>query len=134
MNDLVKTVVSQLGVSEGQAEGGLGLLLKAAQDHLPKEENAKLVEGVPDAAALMEKAPAEGGGGAGGMMGAAASALGGLMGGGAGQLGALASLAGGFSSLGLDKDQIVKFAGVAKGWLEQNDKADLAAMLGKLGV
>ena len=134
MNDLVKTLVSQLGVSEGQAEGGLGLLLKAAQDHLPKDQNAQLQEGVPDAAALMQKAPAEGGGGAGGMLGAAAGALGGLLGGGAGKLGAMASLAGGFSSLNLDKDQITKFAGVAKDWLEQNGKGDVAAMLGKLGV
>ena len=132
MNDLVQTVVKQLGVSEGQAEGGLGLLLKAARDHLPKGDSARLVEGVPDAAALIDKAPAEGGGGLGGALAGAAGSLGGMLGGGAGKVGALASLAGGFDSLGLDKEAVLKFVGVAKGWLERNGKGDLAAMLDKI--
>ena len=132
MNDLVNTVTARLGVSEGQAEGGLGLLLKAAQDHLGKGDYAKVVDAVPDAGALVAKAPAEGGGGAGAMLGSLAGAAGGLMGGGAGKLGALASLAGGFESLGLDKDQILKFAGVAKTWLENNGKGDVAALIGRV--
>ena len=34
MEELIKQVVSQLGVQEGQAKGGVGLLLKLAQDKL----------------------------------------------------------------------------------------------------
>ena len=133
MNDLVTTITSRLGVSPDQAEGGLGLLLKAAQDHLGKGEYARVVEGVPDAAALVEKAPADGGGGAGGMLGGLAGAVGGMLGGKAGELGSLAQLATGFQSLGLDGDTAMKFLGVAKEWLEANGKGDLAGMLGKLG-
>lgn len=85
-------------MTEEQATGGAGLLLKLAQDKLGGGEFAHIAENVPGIEDMLAAAPSEGGGG---LMGA----IGGLMssvGGGAGNLGALASMAGGFDKLGLD--------------------------------
>ncbi len=99
MNELIKALVAQLGVTNEQAAKGSGLLFKAAKERLGGDFS-KVEQALPDVSKLIEGAPSTGGG-LGGM-------LGGLLGGG-GALGALASLAGGFSSLKLSPDMIGKF-------------------------
>jgi hypothetical protein len=106
MNGLVAQLVQQLGVQEGQAKGGAGLLLRLAQKELGADF-AQVAEAVPDAQGLVDSAPATGG--AGKLMGTLAGALGGGKGGG---LENLASLAGGFSKLKLDSVMIEKFVRV----------------------
>ena len=100
MNELVKALVAQLGVTDDQAAKGSGLLFKAAKERLGGDFS-KVEQALPDVSKLIEGAPSAGGG-LGGM-------LGGLLGGGGGNLGLLASLASGFSALKLSPDMIGKF-------------------------
>jgi hypothetical protein len=123
--ELVQQLVSNLGLSEEQAQGGTGLLLGLLKDKLPETDFAQVSSVVPDSEGLMEKAP-EAGGGLGGLLGGVASALGGS------QLGDLASLAGGFSKLGLDADMIGKFVPILVSFLESKGGEGLAGIVSKV--
>ena len=126
MNELVKLLMSQLSIQEGQAKGGAGLIFKLAQEKLGGDFS-KLATLVPGIQEMIASAPAAGG--AGKLLG---GLLGKLAGGKAGSLGDLASLAGGFSKLGLNKDMVAKFVPVITGFLKGKGGADAAALLGKL--
>lgn len=106
MNDLIAQLVSQLGVQEGQAKGGAGLLLKLAQSKLGGDFG-KVAQAIPGAQEMIGAAPEAGG--AAKLLGGLAGALGG---GKAGGLADLASVAGGFSQLKLDPSMIGKFVPV----------------------
>ena len=101
--ELVEQLVKNLGVSEEAAKGGSGLIFKMAKEKLGAGDFGKVASALPGITDLMKSAP-ESGGVLGGI-GKLASGLGG----GAGQLRNLASLAGGFSKLGLDSGMIGKF-------------------------
>lgn len=126
MNELVKLLMSQLSIQEGQAKGGAGLIFKLAQEKLGGDFS-KLATLVPGIQEMIASVPAAGG--AGKLLG---GLLGKLAGGKAGSLGDLASLAGGFSKLGLNKDMVAKFVHVITGFLKGKGGADAAALLGKL--
>ena len=106
MNELIAQLVSQLGVQEGQAKGGAGLLLKMAQSKLGGDFS-KVSEAVP---------------GLGGLVGA-------LGGGKAGGLADLASLAGGFSQLKLDPQMISKFVPVILSFVQSKGGQDVVKLL-----
>jgi uncharacterized protein YidB (DUF937 family) len=74
MNELITQLVSQLGVQEGQAKGGAGLLLKLAQSKLGGDFS-KVSAAVPGLQDLIKSAPEAGG--AGKLLGSLAGALGG---------------------------------------------------------
>jgi hypothetical protein len=101
VKELIDMLTKNLGVSAGQAEGGAGVLFKAAQGKLGAGEFGKLLGGVPGLSDLMSKAPAAGGG-LGGMLGGLAGALG-------GNAGAIATIVQGFGKLGLTTDHAKKF-------------------------
>jgi hypothetical protein len=125
MNELIAQLVGQLGVQEGQARGGAGLLFKLAQDKLGGDF-AKVSDAMPGVLDLVKSAPAQGG---------ASKLLGGLMGavGGEGKgLADLASLAGGFSKLKLDADMIGKFVPVVLGFVKSKAGADVLALVTKV--
>ncbi len=107
--ELIQQLVSQLGISSEQAEGGAGLLFSALKKNLAGEEFTQITETVPDVQDLVERAPS---GGLGGMLGNLASNVG------AGDLGRLASLAGGFSKLGLDSEMISKFVPIVLSFIQ----------------
>lgn len=115
--DLVGLLTSQLGVSSQQASGGAGLLFKTARERLSTEQFSQLAAAVPEASRLLGAAPA--GGGAMGMLG---KALG-------GKAGDLASLAGGFSQLGLDTGMIQKFIPIVMNYVQQQGGAGAAGLL-----
>jgi hypothetical protein len=106
--DLIQQLTSNLGVQEDQAKGGVGLLLKLAQDKLGAGEFSQVADAIPGANDMMSSAP-DSGGGIAGTIGGIASALGGSK---AEGLGDLASLAAGFSQLNLDTSQIGQFVPV----------------------
>jgi len=101
--ELLQMLTNQLGVTQGQAEGGAGLLFKMAKEKLSSDDFSQVTKSVPGIEKMISSAPEPGG---------LAGAIGGLassFGGGAGDLGNLASLAGGFKSLDLDSSQIGQF-------------------------
>ena len=101
--ELVNQLVSSLGISEDQANGGAGLIFNFAKEKLGGDFS-QVTDAIPEVSNLMDKAPSEGGG-IGGMLGGVASSLGGSIGGASN----LMSLAGGFSKLNLDSGLIGKF-------------------------
>ena len=128
MQALIENLVGQLGVSKDQAEGGVGLIAKMAQEKLGSGDFGQLAEKIPGLADLATNAPAgDGGGGLGGMVGSALSAFGGGEG-----LGGIAKLAGSFDKLGIDAGTVAKFVPIVKNYMEENG-GDLAKnLLGKL--
>jgi len=61
MHELISLLVGQLGVDEGQAKGGAGLLFNLAQEKLGDMDFQKIKDAVPDVGDLISAAP-EGGG------------------------------------------------------------------------
>ncbi len=121
--ELIQQLVSNLGINEGQAKGGAGLLFNLAKDKLGSGEFQQLTTAIPDITKLMNAAPEPGaGGGLMGALGSAASALGGL-GGKMEGIGNLAQLAGGFSQLGLSTDMVGKFIPIVLSFV-QNQGGD----------
>ena len=126
MNELIKALVSQLGVTDDQATKGSGLLFKAAKERLGGDFS-KIEQALPDVGKLIKAAPsasASAGGGLGGMLGGLASALGG-----GSKLGTIASLAGGFSSLKLSPDMIGRFVPVILDTLKSKAGPDILKLL-----
>ena len=123
MNELIAQLVSQLGVQEGQAKGGAGLLLKLAQSKLGGDFS-KVAQALPGVQDLISSAPASGG--AAKLLGGLAGALGG---GKAGGLADLASLAGGFSQLKLDPSMIGKFVPVILSFVQGKGGQDVGRIL-----
>jgi hypothetical protein len=104
MLELVKQLVSQLGVNEEQAKGGAGLLFKAAQGSLGADFG-QITKALPWVNDLIAAAPQ-----GGGMAKLAGGLLGAIGGGKAQGAAGLASLAAGFSSLNVDTATATKFA------------------------
>jgi hypothetical protein len=123
--ELVEQLVKNLGVSEDAAKGGSGLIFKMAQEKLGAGDFGKVASALPGITDLMKSAP-ESGGVLGGI-GKLASGLGG----GAGQLGNLASLAGGFSKLGLDSGMIGKFLPIILSFAQSKGGDAVKALLAK---
>ena len=123
MNELISMLVKQVGVQEGQAQGGAGLLLKLAQDKLGGDFG-KVAQYIPGAQDLIKSAPAAGG--ASSLLGGLASAIGGEK---ASGLADLAGLAGGFSKLKLDPALIGKFVPVILEFVKGKGGQDALALL-----
>lgn len=124
MNELVKALVSQLGVTSDQAAKGSGLLFKAAKERLGGDF-AQIEKAIPGVGDLLKAAPSSSsGGGLGGMLGGLASALGGSS-----KIGSLASLAGSFSALKLSPDMIGKFGSVILSTLKSKAGPDILKLL-----
>ncbi len=116
---LGETLMSQLGVSEKQANGGAGSLLKYAKGNLGKEDFSKVSSAIPDMSTLLSAAPKSSGGGLGGM----ASALGGDA------LGTLASLGSSFGALGLNADMIQQFIPIILEYVKGSGGDDVMKLL-----
>lgn len=103
--DIVQQLTESLGVSDSQAKGGAGLLLKLASEKLPGGLLSGIKESIPESASLIAEAPEE----SGGLLGAVGGLMSGL-GGNAAGAGKIASLVQGFSQLDLDGDMVAKFS------------------------
>ncbi len=125
MNELIAMLVKQLGVQQGQAEGGAGLLFKLAQSKLGGDFS-KVSGALPGVTDLIGKAPEAGG--AGKLIGGLLGAIGGDK---AKGLAGLASLAGGFSQLKLDSGMIAKFVPIVLEFVKSKAGADIVGLLSK---
>jgi hypothetical protein len=123
--ELVSELVKKLGISEESAKGGAGLLFKLAQDKLASGDFSKVAGAVPGITDLIKSAPEDSG-----LMGGLGKLASGL-GGGAAGLGNLASLAGGFSKLGLDSGMVSKFLPVILSFVESKGGPAVKALLEK---
>ncbi len=121
---LTDTLMSSLGVSEKQASGGAGSLMKYAKGNLSKDDFSKVSSSIPDMSSIMSAAPdvAKAAGGLGGI-GGMASALGGD------SVAGLASLASSFSDLGLSADMIQKFIPTILEYVKGTGGSDVMGLL-----
>lgn len=129
---LIDDLVSQLGVSNEQAEGGAGLLFQLAKEKLGGDDFAQVAGLIPGIDDLIGKAPsaeaeASQGGSILGAIGGVAESLG--LGDIADKLGDLAEVAGGFSKLDLDTDMISKFATLILGFVKEHGGEAVEAIL-----
>jgi len=126
--ELLDLLVKNLGVNEGQAKGGAGLIFNLVKDKMGDNDFAKIIQLVPAVAGMMKAVPKEesSGGGLLGSIGQLASSFGGA----GSQLGDLANLAGGFEKLGLDPAMISKFVPIIMSFLEKKGGGDISGFLG----
>lgn len=130
---LVEQLMETLGVSEEQAKGGAGLLLKTAKEQLG-DKFSQVTDKMPEADDLVKEAESlDSDGDEGGLLGALGD-LGGLgdVGGMLGNLGGLGSLVGGFEKLGLDAGSLQQFVPVVMKHLEGIGGGGLGDMLSGL--
>jgi hypothetical protein len=125
MKELIDSLTTTLGISAAQAEGGAGVLLKAAKDKLGAAEFDSQLGGVSGLHDLLKKAPASGGGGGlGGLLGGLAGAMG-------GNAALISSIVGGFGKLGLRPEDARKFVPVILGYLRTQVGPDVVSNLEK---
>jgi hypothetical protein len=129
--ELIQQLIGNLGINEGQAKGGAGLLFNLAKEKLDAGEFQQIANAVPGMTDLLKAAP-ESGGGMMGALGSMASAFGGGLGGKMEGLGNLANLAGGFSQLGLGTDMIGKFIPVVVSFVQSQGGDSLKGLLEKV--
>ncbi len=123
--DLVGSLVSKLGVTPKQAEGGAGALLGLAKGKLKADDFAKVATAIPGTDKLIASAPAADAPKAGGALGAAAGAMG-------TQAAGLAGLAPVFSKLGLKSDMVAKFAPIVVDYAQKKGGDTVGKLLGSV--
>lgn len=106
---LLPAISETVGVSDKQAEGGLGSLLELAQGQLGSKDFSSLANMIPNVDGLLSAAPA---------VASSDSPLGGLLGDSGKALGAAQKVYGQFKSLGLSPDQIGQYITVIQGYLQ----------------
>ena len=111
-------------MQQNQAEGGIGLLLNMAREKLEEGDFSQIADTIPGASELLDQAP-QTGGGVMGAIGGIASAFGGKPEG----LGNLASLASGFSQLGLDTGMIGKFVPILLSFVQDKGGDQIKSLL-----
>ncbi len=119
-------LTQQLGVTERQAQGGMGSLMQMAKSALSEDEFAQLSSGIPNMSALLAAAPVLSAAGESGGMSDLLSTATGM----AGSLGGIAQLSQQFESLGLSPDMIAQFANIAITYFSQSG-TDTGALLQK---
>lgn len=130
---LLPMLSSELGVTETQAEGGMGSLFQVAKGALSSDEFGQLSQNIPGMDTLLAAAPALGSKSAGG------NALTGMLanaGGLASSLGGMSKLTEQFEALGLSPDMIIQFANMAISYFSNSDAegTDQTANLLKTGL
>ena len=95
--DLISKLVDVLGITEKQAEGGVGALFNNAKENLSTEDFNKAADAVPGVDKYMAEAPsADSGGSTAGLISSGLSSLGGST----SKIGGMAGLADSFSKTG----------------------------------
>ena len=111
--ELIELLTKNLGVEEGQAKGGAGLLFNLAKEKLGEGDFSQLAQHVPGINELIGSAPKSGG------LGAALGGIASSLGGGASKLGNIAGIASGFSNLGLDSSMVGKFIPIVLSFVQE---------------
>lgn len=118
MDDLIKKLVKDLGVSKKQAEGGLVALLRAGQQNLSRKDFEAFVADVPGADQLLKNAAPPS------ALSSIAGGLGSLLGG-RSSPGRWAGLAASFTEIGIDLDTARKFGPIVIEYVRTHGGEDL---------
>ncbi|MCB1192779.1 MAG: DUF2780 domain-containing protein [Leptospiraceae bacterium] len=121
--ELVNLLVEKLGITEKQAIGGAGLVLKLAKEKMPPEDFKKVSDIVPEIDKILEAAPE------GGLVSSGLGMLNSFIGGNASGLGSLASMVEGFSKLDLDAEKAGNFIPIVLSFIEGKDEGGIKNLL-----
>ena len=124
--ELIELLIKNLGVREDQAEGGAGLLFNLAKEKLGGDDFSQVAQHVPGINELIGSAPKSGG------LGAALGGLASSIGGDTSKLGDIASLASGFSELGLDSGMLGKFIPIILSFVQEKGGSGVKDLLEKV--
>jgi len=128
--DLISKLVDALGITENQAEGGVGALFNNAKENLSTEDFNKASDAVPGVDEYMAKAPStDSGSGASGLL--KSSGLSSL-GGSASKIGGMAGLADSFSKLGMNTETMTQFIPVVVDFVKSDAGSSVAGLLTNL--
>jgi len=118
MDDLIKRLTKETGVTKKQAEGGLVALLRAGQQNMARRDFEQFVADIPGADKLMKKAPPPS------TLSSLAGGLGSLLGG-RSSPGRWAGLAASFTELGVDLKTAKKFGPIVIDYVRHHGGEDL---------
>ena len=118
MDDLIRRLTKELGVSKDQARGGLVAVLRAGQQNLSRKDFEQFVSEVPGADKLLKTAPPPS------ALSSLAGGIGSLFGG-KSAAGRWAGLAASFTELGVDIDTAKKFGPIVIEHVRQHGGEDL---------
>ncbi|GIU20682.1 MULTISPECIES: DUF2780 domain-containing protein [unclassified Shewanella] len=123
-SDLVGTVMSQLGLSQTQAEGGLGSLLSLAQSSLGSNDFSSIANSIPGIDGLLSAAPElDSDSGMSGLLSQAGGFGESLQGG--------AMVYDAFEKLGISKELAAPMIDIVKGYLDTNGSTGTSDLLMK---
>jgi hypothetical protein len=118
MDDLIKKLTKDLGVSREQARGGLVALLRTGQQNLSRADFAEFLTDMPGAEKLLKSAPPPS------TLSSLAGGLGSLLGG-RSSAGRWAGLAATFTELGVDLDTAKKFGPIVIDFMREHGGENL---------
>ncbi|NJD31788.1 MAG: DUF2780 domain-containing protein [Gammaproteobacteria bacterium] len=118
MQELIKRLVKETGVTKKQAEGGLVALLRAGQQNMARADFEQFVADIPGADQLLKKAPPPS------ALSSIAGGLGSLLGG-RRSPGRWAGLAASFTELGVDIPTAKKFGPIVIDYVAHHGGEDL---------
>jgi len=118
MNELIRRLMKELGIKQGQARGGLVALLRAAQQNMARVDFNQFVADVPGADQLLRDAPPPS------TLSSLAGGLGSLFGG-KKSPGRWAGLAASFTELGIPLDTAKKFGPIVIDYVAHHGGEDL---------
>lgn len=118
MNELIKRLMKELGITKEQARGGLVALLRAAQQNMARVDFDQFVVDIPGADKLLKEAPPPS------TLSSLAGGLGSLFGG-KKSPGRWAGLAASFTELGIPIDTAKKFGPIVIDYVAHHGGEDL---------
>jgi hypothetical protein len=119
MDDLIRKITKDLGVTKDQARGGVVALLRAGKQNLSPQDYKAFVADVPGADKLLRNAPPPS------ALSSLAGGIGSLFGGRNSTAGRWAGLAASFTELGIDIDTAKKFGPIVIEHVRQHGGEDL---------
>ncbi|HXW09763.1 MAG TPA: DUF2780 domain-containing protein [Steroidobacteraceae bacterium] len=122
MDDLIRKLTKDLGVSREQARGGLVALLRTGQQNMSRPDFEQFVADIPGADKLLRTAPAQS------TLSSLAGGLGSLLGGRSGA-GRWAGLAASFTELGIDIDTAKRFGPIVIEYVREHGGENLVGKI-----
>ena len=122
MDDLIRKLTKDLGVSRDQARGGLVALLRTGQQNMSRPDFEQFVADIPGADKLLRTAPAQS------TLSSLAGGLASLLGGRSGA-GRLAGLAASFTELGIDLDTAKRFGPIVIEYVREHGGENLVGKI-----
>ena len=122
MDDLIRKLTRDLGVTRDQARGGVVALLRAGQQNMERRDFEQFVADIPGADKLLRSAPAPS------TLSSLAGGIGSLLGGRSGP-GRWAGLAASFKEIGVDLETAKKFGPIVIDYVREHGGENLVGKI-----